>query len=77
MFILLLSSIKTVGNNKNLTVSVIIPAYNEEKTVGNVVRVVKSLNYINEVIVVDDGSTDQDCTTGFGSWCNCHKPYKK
>ena len=59
MFILLLSSIKTVGNNKNLTVSVIIPAYNEEKTVANVVKVVKSLNYIEEVIVVDDGSTDQ------------------
>jgi len=59
MFILLLSSIKTVGNNKNLTVSVIIPAYNEEKTVANVVKVVKSLNYIDEVIVVDDGSTDQ------------------
>jgi glycosyltransferase involved in cell wall biosynthesis len=38
---------------------VIIPAYNEEKTVANVVKVVKSLNYIREVIVVDDGSTDQ------------------
>ena len=59
MFILLLSSIKTVGNPKNLTVSVIIPAYNEEKTVAKVVKVVKSLNYIKEVIVVDDGSTDQ------------------
>nr|WP_255590784.1 glycosyltransferase [Methanobacterium spitsbergense] len=59
MFIVLLASIKTAGNNKNLSVSVIIPAYNEEKTVGHVVKVVKSLNYITEVIVVDDGSTDQ------------------
>ena len=59
MFILLLASINTVGNRKNLTVSVIIPAYNEEKTVANVVKVVKSLNYIKEVIVVDDGSIDQ------------------
>ena len=59
MFIVLLASIKTTGNNKNLSVSVIIPAYNEEKTVGHVVKVVKSLNYITEVIVVDDGSTDQ------------------
>lgn len=58
MFILLLASINTVGNRKNLTVSVIIPAYNEEKTVANVVKVVKSLNYIKEVIVVDDGSID-------------------
>lgn len=64
MLVLLLASIKTVGNdkNKNLTVSVIIPAFNEEKTVAHVVKVVKSLNYINEVIVVDDGSSDQTAT---------------
>lgn len=59
MFIVLLAAIKTTVNNKNLSVSVIIPAYNEEKTVGHVVNVVKSLNYIKEVIVVDDGSADQ------------------
>ena len=59
MLFLLLASVKTAGNHKNLTVSVIIPAYNEEKTVSHVVKVVKSLNYINEVIVVDDGSYDQ------------------
>ena len=59
MFILLLASIKTAGKPKNLSVSVIIPAFNEEKTVAHVVKVVKSLNYIKEVIVVDDGSADQ------------------
>jgi len=59
MFIVLLAAIKTTVNNKNLSVSVIIPAYNEEKTVAHVVKVVKSLNYIKEVIVVDDGSADQ------------------
>jgi glucosyl-3-phosphoglycerate synthase len=59
MLFLLLASVKTAGNHKNLTVSVIIPAYNEEKTVSHVVKVVKSLNYIKEVIVVDDGSSDQ------------------
>ncbi len=41
-----------------MTVSVIIPAYNEEKTVSNVIKTVKSLNYVNEIIVVNDGSTD-------------------
>jgi len=56
---MLLASIKTVRNNKPMTVSVIIPAYNEEKTVAHVVKVVKSLDYISEVIVVDDGSMDQ------------------
>nr|WP_245247925.1 glycosyltransferase [Methanobacterium petrolearium] len=41
-----------------MSVSVIIPAYNEEKTVANVVGVVKSLNYVDEIIVVNDGSVD-------------------
>ncbi len=41
-----------------MTVSVIIPAFNEDKTVGNVIKAVKSLNYIDEIIVVDDGSYD-------------------
>lgn len=35
----------------------IIPAYNEEKYIGSVV--LKALQYVHHVIVVDDGSTDQ------------------
>ncbi len=58
MFVLLIASIKPVTKHQNLSVSVIIPAYNEEKTVAHVVKVVKSLNYIKEIIVVDDGSSD-------------------
>jgi glycosyltransferase involved in cell wall biosynthesis len=38
------------------TVSAVIPAYNEEKTIEAVVR--GALGYVDEVIVVDDGSTD-------------------
>jgi glycosyltransferase involved in cell wall biosynthesis len=34
----------------------IIPAYNEERFIGSVV--LKTLDYINQVIVIDDGSTD-------------------
>ncbi|HEY0196431.1 MAG TPA: glycosyltransferase, partial [Methanobacterium sp.] len=41
-----------------MSISVIIPAFNEEKTVGNVVKTVKKVSYIDEVIVVDDGSYD-------------------
>jgi len=41
------------------SVSVVIPALNEERTVGDVVRGVKSLDIEIEVIVVDDGSTDR------------------
>ena len=51
------TSIKTI-NSKNMTVSVIIPAFNEDKTVSNVITAVKSLNYVDEIIVVDDGSYD-------------------
>lgn len=39
-------------------VSVIIPAFNEEKTVASVIRACKESSYVNEVIVVDDGSID-------------------
>ncbi len=58
MLFLFISSLRTGKKPKNMTVSVIIPAYNESKTVKHVVDVVKSLDYILETIVVDDGSTD-------------------
>jgi glycosyltransferase involved in cell wall biosynthesis len=44
-------------------VSVVIPAYNEEKTIGNVIeetiQIMDSLGLPYEIIVVDDGSTDR------------------
>lgn len=43
-------------------VSVVIPAYNEEKTIGDVVRICRRSSLVREVIVVDDGS--QDSTAG-------------
>ena len=39
-------------------ISVIIPALNEEKTVGQVVRLAKKSPHVTEVIVVDDKSLD-------------------
>lgn len=39
--------------------SIIIPAYNEEKAIVNVIRKVKSISQDFEIIVVDDGSTDK------------------
>ncbi len=42
-----------------MTVSIVIPAYNESATVEAVIKVVKAINIVDEVIVVDDGSTDQ------------------
>lgn len=42
-----------------MKVSVIIPAFNEEETVANVINVVKKVKYVDEVIVVND---DQQIT---------------
>ncbi len=44
-----------------MKLSIIIPVYNEEKTIEEILRRVKSANtlfYEKEIIVVDDGSTD-------------------
>jgi len=44
-------------------VSVIIPAYNEQKTIGSVIeettQIMEALGIPYEIIVIDDGSTDQ------------------
>lgn len=46
------------GKMQNLKVSVILPAYNESAVIGNLVSGIKNLYPGFEVIVVDDGSTD-------------------
>ena len=40
-------------------ISAIVPIFNEEKTVSNVVEVLLENPQIDEVICVNDGSTDQ------------------
>ena len=44
-------------------VTVIIPAYNEEETIGDVITettlIMDSMNLPYEIIVIDDGSTDK------------------
>lgn len=58
ILVFLLASIKsTKGSDKS--VSIVIPAFNEEATVAKVVSVARKLSYVDEVIVVDDGSTDR------------------
>ncbi len=37
---------------------VVIPARNEESTVGDVVRAARGARGVGQVVVVDDGSTD-------------------
>ena len=43
---------------KKRSVSVVLPVYNERRTVGSVIEVARTWPATNEVIVIDDGSTD-------------------
>ena len=58
LFVLLVASIKNRGSEAQMTVSIVIPAYNESRTIEKVIKVINSLDYVNEIIVVDDGSSD-------------------
>jgi len=40
-------------------IAVIIPAYDEEKTISNVLKPISTLSIIDEIIVVSDGSHDR------------------
>jgi glycosyltransferase involved in cell wall biosynthesis len=44
------------SDSGHATITAVIPAFNEEKTIGGIVQ--KTKQYVNEVVVVDDGSTD-------------------
>jgi len=46
------------GERKIMKASVVIPAYNEVKTIEEVIRRVDAVNLDKEIIVVDDASTD-------------------
>lgn len=48
----------------NLKVSAIVPAFNEEKNVADVLRVLLSSKDLDQVILVDDGSTDKTSEVG-------------
>ena len=42
-----------------MEIAVIIPAFNEEKSVAGVIRAVRSCREISQILVVNDGSTDE------------------
>ncbi len=44
--------------NSNHSIAAIIPAYNESKGIVKVLEVLRDINYLSEIIVVDDGSKD-------------------
>ena len=47
-----------IKNNQTLSLSVVIPVYNEEQTIKTVIRTVSNSKIVNEIIIVDDCSMD-------------------
>ena len=41
-----------------MKLSIIIPVYNEAKTIQEIIRRVHATGLVDEILVVDDGSTD-------------------
>lgn len=48
-----------MNNIKNEKVVVVIPAYNEEKNILRTIENIRKIELIDEIVVVDDGSTDK------------------
>ncbi len=46
-------------DKRNLSISAIVPVYNEERTVGDVVKILLESSAFSEVICVNDGSSDK------------------
>jgi len=44
---------------ENQTITAIVPAYNEAPRLSQVLKVLKNLQFIDEILVIDDGSRDE------------------
>jgi len=49
------------GDRPRQVLSVIVPAFDEEATIGQILERLCRLSVVKEVVVVDDGSTDATC----------------
>ena len=57
-------------------VSIIIPAFNEEKTIGDIISRIQGLYPVAEIIVINDGSTDNTAAAALESGAKVYNhPY--
>ena len=61
------------GFMANPHIAAILPAFNEEKTVANVVKPLVASQYIREVLVISDGSTDRTMEVAKAAGANVHQ----
>lgn len=59
-----------VEKKTNMPVTVLLPAYNEELAIGDTIRKIKELYPDYEVLVVDDGSTDNTMQVAIDAGAN-------
>jgi len=66
-------------SDKKLTASLVVPAYNEEKTIAHTIKSLLALNYPKdkfEIIIVDDGSQDRTYSIAKKFESNIHPKIK-
>lgn len=54
----MLACIVRVPYNLDMNVSVIMPVYNERDTIHEILKRVRQVPVVNEIVIIDDGSTD-------------------
>ena len=59
-----------MSDKKKVLVTILMPAYNEEQSIGNTVRKLKELYPDFEILVVDDGSTDNTLQVAMNAGAN-------